>query len=179
MKKSRLVCLLCALGFGMPLVAADSFVVCQSTYALCTTAKCIPVPGKTDTVSCACDVKSGYSAGQEACQSSKQTSEGEQVRSRYFPVKSHMVCSNNRPWAWCLDKVCLVDKNDPSKAQCACSLVKDQGPYIIVTDTYNESDCETGITSSATVAQDHEITDFLKNNDHLKAFPAPVLTDHK
>ena len=109
MKKSRLVCLLCALGFGMPLVAADSFVVCQSTYALCTTAKCIPVPGKTDTVSCACDVKSGYSAGQEACQSAKQTSEGEQVRSRYFPVKSHMVCSNNRPWAWCLDKVCLVD----------------------------------------------------------------------
>jgi hypothetical protein len=58
-------------------------------------------------------------------------------------------------------------------------LVKDQGPYIIVTDTYNESDCETGITSSATVAQDHEITDFLKNNDHLKAFPATVLTDHK
>ena len=46
MKKSRLVWLLLTLGFSVPLLAADSFVVCQSTYALCTTAKCAPYPAK-------------------------------------------------------------------------------------------------------------------------------------
>ena len=50
-----------------------SFKVCQSTYALCTTAPCTPVEG--DTVSCACEVKTGYSAGQEECQDVKETAD--------------------------------------------------------------------------------------------------------
>jgi hypothetical protein len=149
------------------------FKLCESTYALCTTAPCIA--GQEDTVSCACEVKTGYSAGQQACQGVVETSEGKQVRSRYYPVKSYAVCTNDRPWAWCLDKPCIVDKSDPTKAACACTSVKDQGPYVIVTPTYTPSTCTTGLISSATVTQITQATDFLKTSSELKPFDIKVL----
>jgi hypothetical protein len=155
------------------------FTLCKSTYALCTTAPCTPVAGTKDTVSCTCEVKTGYSAGQKACQGVTKSSEGEQVRSRYYPVKSYAVCTNDRPWAWCLDKPCIVDKNDPSKATCACTSVKDQGSYVIVTPTYARSTCTTGIISSATVTQITQVTDFLKTSTELKPFDIEVLNSPK
>ena len=142
--------------------AADQpdFTLCKSTYALCTTAPCTLVAGQKDTVSCACDVKTGYSAGTEPCQGKVETAKGTQVRSRYYPVKSYAVCTNDRPWAWCLDKPCIIDKNDPTKAACACTSVKEEGNYVIVTSKYAASTCTTGIISSATVTQIDQVTDF-------------------
>lgn len=159
--------------------AQTDFKLCESTYALCTTAPCEPVPGKPDTVSCTCEVLTAYSAGLEPCQGVKETSEGKQVRSRYSPVKAYAVCTNDRPWAWCLDKPCVIDKNDPTKASCACTTVKDQGPYVIVTDTYTEATCTTGIISSATVTQIDQVTDFLKGKSKLPPFPIKVLNQPK
>jgi hypothetical protein len=154
---------------------ASHFTACQGKYALCTTASCKPVPGKKGLVSCDCDVKTGYSASTKACQEVKKTDKGQLIYSRYYPIKSYVRCSNNRPWAWCLDKPCIIDKNNPSKAACTCSLVKDQGDYIIVTDTYSKSACTTGIISSATVKDDEQITDFLKTQEALPPFPVNVL----
>jgi len=161
--------------------AADDqpdFKLCKSIYALCTTAPCTPVAGTKDTVSCACDVKTGYSAGGEACQNETETSGGK-LKSRYFPVKSYAICTNDRPWAWCLDKPCTVDKDDPTKASCACTSVKDQGPYVIVTDSYTDTTCSTGLISSATVTQITQITDFLKKSSELKPFDIKVLNSGK
>jgi hypothetical protein len=162
---------------GSPAKVGDQtdFKVCKSTYALCTTTPCAPVAGTKHTVSCACEVKTGYSAGLEACQEPTDTSEGKQIHSRYFPVKSYAVCGNDRPWAWCLDRPCTIDKDDPTKAACACTSVKDQGPYVIVTETYTDSTCTTGIISSATVDQITQVTDFLKKNSDLKPFDIKVL----
>ena len=133
---------------------------------MCTSAPCKTVPAKDGTVSCACEVKTGYSAGQEPCQE-RETSEGKELRSRYFPLPSVAVCSNNRPWAWCLDKPCLIDKKDPTKATCACAAVKDQGPYVIGADTYSDKICTTGLISSATVTQITQVTDFLKGKSQF------------
>lgn len=155
--------------------SADNFTACKGEYALCTTATCTPIPGKPGLVSCKCDVKTGYSAGTKECQKVKKTTEGDLIYSRYYPIKSYARCSNNRPWAWCLDKPCIVDKNNPLKASCVCSLVKDQGDYIIVTDSYNKSTCNTGIISSATVKDDQQITDFLKTQKELPPFPKKVM----
>jgi hypothetical protein len=155
------------------------FKVCQSTYALCTTARCTPVAGTKDTVSCACDVKTGYSAGLEDCAAEKETSAGTEIKSRYFPVKSYAICTNDRPWAWCLDKPCTIDKDDPTKASCACTSVKDQGPYIIITDTLTDNTCTTDLYSSATVTQVTQVTDFLKTNADLKPFDIEVLNSGK
>jgi hypothetical protein len=106
----------------------------------------------------------------------KETPDGQQIRSRYYPVKSYAVCSNDRPWAWCLDKPCIVDKNNPQAALCTCDAVKNLGDYIIVTSKYTPATCATGVISSATVQQSEQITDYLKNKTKaLPPFPIQVL----
>jgi len=154
--------------------AADDFTVCKGTFALCTTAKCAPFPGQEGIVSCECDVRTGYSAGHQSCRDAEATNPG-QLMSRYYPVKYHVICSNSRPWASCLDKPCTVEKGNPSRASCACSLMKDQGDYVIVTETYADSTCTTGIISSATVKDSAQITDFLKTQGNLKPFPIKIV----
>lgn len=165
---------------GMALGGCDAesqpdFKVCESTYALCTTAACEPIDGDKDTVSCACDVKTGYSAGEEPCTGEIKTEKGTQISSRYYPITGYAACNNDRPWAWCLDKPCIVDAADPAKASCACTVTKDQGPYLVVTDTYTDTTCTTKIWSSATVQGVKQITDFLKTNPNLKPFDIKVL----
>jgi hypothetical protein len=154
----------------------SEFIVCESTYALCTTAQCTPVAGEAEAVSCDCEVKTGYSAGQKPCANEAETSKGKQINSRYFPIKSYVACDNGRPWAWCLDKPCIVDSDDPSKASCACSVVKDEGTYLAVTESYSETACTTGLLSSATVKGLDQVTDFLKGSDKLKPFEIKVLS---
>jgi hypothetical protein len=147
--------------------SAQGFKVCRSTFALCTIAPCDPLPGNGKQVSCHCTVNTGYSAGQEPCQGVKQTPEGQQVRSRYYPVKSYSICSNARPWAWCLDKPCIIDKNNPEAAACTCDAVENLGDYVIVSSAYTPTTCTTGVISSATVAQINQVTDFLKTKSKL------------
>jgi hypothetical protein len=179
MRKTAFAFSLVALG-GMALGGCDAatqpdFKVCESTYALCTTAACTPVEGDEDTVSCACEVKTGYSAGEEPCSEKAETSKGTQISSRYYPIKSYVACDNDRPWAWCLDKPCIVDKSDPTKAACACTVTKDEGPYLVVTDTYTDTTCTTNLWSSATVKGTNQLTDFLKTTSELKPFDVKVL----
>jgi hypothetical protein len=175
MKKRLAIILPTAIAFG--LIAAVSiaaqakdFKVCKSKFALCTAAWCDPIPENDKQVSCHCTVNTGYSTGQEPCQTIKETPEGQQVRSRYSPVKSYAICSNDRPWAWCLDKACIIDKNNPEAAACACDTVRNLGEYVIVTSAYTPATCAIGIISSATVEQITEVTDYLKSKQTV-AFP--------
>lgn len=154
---------------------AQELKVCDSTFALCTIAPCDPIPGSNGQVACHCTVNQGYSVGAEPCQGVKETPEGRQVRSRYYPVKSYAVCSNDRPWAWCLDKPCTIDKNNPEGATCTCDTVKNLGAYVIVTSNYTAATCTTGIISSATVPQIDQATEAAKMSKVLTPFPIEVL----
>jgi hypothetical protein len=154
-------------GFHAATAQAPEFKVCKSKFALCTIAHCDPIPGNEKQVSCHCTVNTGYSAGQEPCQNEGQTPEGQQIRSRYYPVKSYAICSNDRPWAWCLDKPCIIDKNNPEAAACTCDAVKNLGDYVIVTSAYTPGTCTTGVISSATVVQITQVTDYLKTKAKL------------
>lgn len=175
MTRPSLLALLGALFFlGAGHADAAEFTFCQGKYALCTTALCTPVPGKEGIVSCACAVKSGYSAGRANCAAARQTAKGEYVQSRYYPVKSLAVCNNDRPWANCLGKACFVDKNDPTKATCSCTTVKDQRPYVFVGDSFTPKTCTTGIISSATLADNKRISAFLEGTK-LKPFHVEIL----
>jgi hypothetical protein len=104
------------------------FIVCSSTYALCTTALCAPIAGNDQFVSCNCDVTTGYSAGLTECPGVQQTNDGATVVSRRYPVKTYLRCSNDRPWAMCLDSHCIIDSDNPSQAACKCTVLADQGP---------------------------------------------------
>jgi len=155
---------------------ATNFTACKSTYALCTTAACTPIAGQKGNLNCPCSVHTGYSAGTKACQPIKHTAAGELIYSRYYPVKAYAVCSNDRPWAWCLDVPCLIDKSDPSKANCTCTVAKNQNPYVIVTSHYNpKTTCTTGIISSATVSGITQISNFIQSKHLIPPFTIKVL----
>jgi hypothetical protein len=154
---------------------AQNLKVCKSTFALCTIAPCDAIPGNDKQVSCHCTVNNSYSAGSESCSGVKATPDGQQIHSRYYPVKSYAVCSNDRPWAWCLDKPCIIDKNNPEAASCTCDLVKELGAYVIVTSNYTSATCTTGVISSATVQQIDQATASLKKAKVLMPFPIQVL----
>ncbi len=144
------------------------FQVCKSTYALCTSARCeeIKILDTTLLFSCGCDVKTDeWSVGAHPCEPVKEVPEGQLIRSRYHPIKTYIRCSNNRPWAMCLDSPCIIDKNDKTKAKCTCSLVQNQGDYLVLPE--DSDGCTNGIVSSATIDDLDAITDFLETQDKL------------
>jgi hypothetical protein len=121
-------------------------------------------------------VNNSYSAGQQQCPGIKDTVEGQQITSRYYPVHSYAVCSNDRPWAWCLDKPCIIDNNNPEAALCACNVVKNLGDYVIVTDKNTPDTCTSGVISSATVKAITQVTDYFENKTKkLPLFKIEVL----
>lgn len=63
----------------------------------------------------------GYSVGTE-CEKPKTADDQTTVRSRYYPIPGYGSCSNEKPWAMCLDMPCVVDSNDKTKASCTCSV---------------------------------------------------------
>ena len=154
---------------------SSSFTMCKSTYALCTTAACVPIAGQKGNLNCPCSVHTGYSGGVKACKAVAHTAAGDLIYSRYYPVKAYAECSNDRPWAWCLDVPCLIDKNDPKKANCTCTVTKNQNPYVIVTDHYTAKTCTTGIISSATVSGITQISNFIQEQKLIPPFTIKVL----
>jgi len=150
------------------------FQVCESTYALCTTASCNAEKGKDDVVSCKCDVKTGYSLGSKACDSVQEPVKGASIKSRYYPIKSVVSCLNDEPWAYCLDAQCTIDENGTT-AHCDCSLAPSTTAYVATTDTYDSTTCTSGPISSATFDQVLEATEFLKSSTELPPFDIEIL----
>ena len=147
--------------------AKSEFIVCQSEFALCVFAQCKPIKELETTLlfSCTCSVQTGESVGAHPCEEKKKVPEGELIRSRYAPgFKSYARCSNNRPWAMCLDSPCIIDKANPAQAQCTCPMVQGQGDYMVQPGT---DQCSNGAISSATVVDLDQITDFLETQPNL------------
>jgi hypothetical protein len=164
------------LGFSFGALAdAQNLKVCVGTFALCTVAHCDAIPGSDKEVACHCTVNHGFSAGAQPCAAVASTPQGQEIRSRYYPVQSYAICRNDRPWAWCLDKPCLIDKNNPEAATCICDKVKDLGAYVIVTTKYTSETCTTGVISSATVPQIDQATQSLKDAKVLEPFSIRVV----
>lgn len=127
--------------------------VCKGDYALCTSAKCLPVPGQPDKAICYCTTQEGYSAGYEPCSDAKVSKDGyKEIKSRYYPADQVVTCSNNRPWANCLDSPCIVGKNNPFEAICACTTVAGKGKYLLPSDACNELKCDSGFWSGAALS---------------------------
>lgn len=167
------------------------FQVCHGTYALCTFSQCGEVQGKQPTVFCSCRVRQGYSVGTEQdysigteCEGPTKNPEGQTVlRSRYHPIDSYARCTNNKPWAMCLDSPCVVDQNDKTKASCACSVQEGKGDYVVGNKPGQggavQFGCPTGIISSATVLDVDSITDFLATQDTIPPVPDFKVINHK
>jgi hypothetical protein len=154
--------------------AKPEFIVCQSTFALCTFAQCEPITILETTLllSCKCEVHPhAWSVGAKPCEERKKVPEGELIRSRYAPnFHEYARCSNNRPWAMCLDSPCIIDKTKPAHAHCTCPIVQEQGDYLVQPGT---DQCSNGAISSATVVDLDQITDFLETLPNLPPGVSP------
>ena len=148
--------------------------MCKSTFALCTIAQCDPIPGNDKQVACHCTVNS-YSAGAEPCSGVSIHPTGSRSTRAIIRVKSYASCSDDRPWAWCLDEPYLVDKNNLVAATCTCDLVRNLGAYVIVTSHYTPATCTTGIISSAAIPQIEQASASWKEAKVLMPFVIDVL----
>ncbi|MEO8401772.1 MAG: hypothetical protein ABI597_08270 [Gammaproteobacteria bacterium] len=158
---------------------AKQATICQGSYVLCAYAKCIPVPREKGNALCTCEVKSGYSIGNNNCEAKAIiNSAGDQVlASRYYPVKKYVTCSNDHPWANCYNSKCIINSKNKSQAFCTCQTVKNKGNYMYATDSCDRRGCESGMISSYIVkdaASSFEKLKTVKNYDKLPGYTPKV-----
>ncbi|WP_156738243.1 thioredoxin family protein [Mycobacterium sp. E2699] len=104
----------------------DGAWLCNQTFALCTTAPCVPSPTDPGISVCDCVVVNGYSVGFRNCNDRAQS--GSKVRSAFSTVNVNanfgvLTCPSGVPWANCLDVECEIDPNNPAVAKCQCLTV--------------------------------------------------------
>lgn len=79
----------------------------------------------------------------------------------------------------CLDSPYLINPTNLSQALCKCTVLADQGAYIIVNadGDYSDTSCNNGVNSYATVTDLNQLTNYLLfHNTPLKPFPIAVFT---
>jgi len=111
-------------------VGGGTLCVDTPRFALCTSAPCKPDTSDSSYAICHCDVESGANWGKTTCDVRMPQAEGTELHSEFSPIQagppSHLkalVCENEPMWASCLDALCTVDPNDPTKAKCKCPVV--------------------------------------------------------
>jgi hypothetical protein len=129
----------------------DGAWICNQTFALCTTAPCVPSPTDPNISVCNCVVVNGHSLGLKSCSDRAQS--GSKVRSNFSTVNINanfavLSCPSGTAWANCLDVECEIDPHNPALAQCQCVTVK-TGPSITFGGGCDTATCTSTIWSAA------------------------------
>jgi thiol-disulfide isomerase/thioredoxin len=128
----------------------DGAWLCNQTFALCTTAPCVPSPTDPNISICNCVVVNGYSVGFKSCNDRAQS--GNKVRSAFSTVNANfgvLSCPSGVPWANCLDVECEIDATNPAVAKCQCLTVK-TGESLTFGGGCDTATCTSTIWSAAT-----------------------------
>lgn len=130
-------------------------IICNETYALCTSAPCIPDPENPGKALCSCDVEEGMSFGKVGCSKRRSSVDKYGVKHLFstysfvqYKEKKTMWCPDGTPWTYCLDMPCTVDPADPKKAICSCD-IKREGKFLTLGGDCDTSTCETAYWSGA------------------------------
>jgi hypothetical protein len=142
--------------------------VCNHTFALCTSALCVPLPGDATKTICFCDVEEGPSMSTVRCDRLRPSQDAKGIRTvfstfsfkQFTQGKQGMRCAAGTPWSWCLNKRCTVDPTDPKRAICTCDVVRTE-EWMTLGGNCDTSTCETGYWSGAAM------TDFAQGNSFL------------
>jgi hypothetical protein len=130
-------------------------VVCYGKYALCSSAKCVPVPGSKGKSVCNCIVEDGASLGNLSCEERKPRVEkyGAKLIYSSFSFRNKpwqmLKCPSGKAWTFCLDMPCFVSPHDPKKAICTCD-VKTTGEFYTEGGACNPDECSNHLWSAAT-----------------------------
>lgn len=113
--------------------ASATPIICDQEYTLCTSARCIPMPGNPAKAVCDCVVEKGKSVGYKTCKERKPIRDRYKVTSlvstfsfEQFAFKRKMNCSEGLPWTNCLDMPCTVDPQNSKRALCLCTIENTQ-----------------------------------------------------
>jgi len=150
--------------------------VCDTGFALCTSAPCIPDPMAPDEQAiCTCEVTQGPNfADQTPCKERNAKTittvsglEVQQIISTYAFVqaatKPVLTCDNDFPWTDCLNAKCIIDPKQPLKAICTCPYANtDDATFVTYGGSCNTSTCATAVWSAATVENFNAGSDALK-----------------
>lgn len=148
-------------------------IVCEQTYALCTSAMCIPDPKDPAKLICDCAIQQGKSAGFTSCVKRKPYMD--QYRATHlvstfsfeqFSSKKFMTCPKGKPWSNCVDMPCTVDPQNTNHAICLCQLSAAE-EFFTFGGSCDSNTCATGFWSGATRGP---ASDALRN-----AFDHPVI----
>ncbi|OGO97424.1 MAG: hypothetical protein A3F41_05230 [Coxiella sp. RIFCSPHIGHO2_12_FULL_44_14] len=145
-------------------VATEPY-ICNSTYALCTSATCFPLLGEPKKVICRCIMKAGYSMGYKPCQNPQKGVAGHTlIVSRFYPLskqnKYTLLCKKGYAWADCLDKPCYANVEKKGQALCTCD-VKHNKPFGFFVENCEKTKCTSGIYSAILSQQAEEIEKLL------------------
>lgn len=129
----------------------DGAWICNQTFALCTTAPCVPSPTDPNISVCDCVVVNGHSLGLKSCSDRAQS--GSKVRSNFSTVNINanfavLSCPSGAAWANCLDVECEIDPHNPALAKCQCVTVK-TGASITFGGGCDTATCTSTIWSAA------------------------------
>jgi len=153
-------------------------IVCEQTYALCTSAPCLPDPKNPSQSICDCAVNHGKSAGFTSCEKRKPYLD--QYKSTHlvstfsfeqFTDKNFLSCPKGMPWSNCVDMPCTVNPQNANRAVCLCQLNATQA-FFTFGGNCESSSCSTGFWSGAIKG---EASDALRNallNNGSKLIPA-------
>ena len=130
----------------------DGVWICNQTFALCTTAPCVPSPTDPNVSVCDCVVVNGHSLGFKGCTERAQS--GSKVRSNFSTVNINanfgvLSCPSGVAWANCLDVECEIDPINPARAKCQCLTVK-TGQSVTFGGGCDTATCTSTIWSAAT-----------------------------
>jgi len=115
----------------------NNVIKCNMKFGLCPAAKCIPDPYDSTKAYCLCDVENGinYSYGNDNCEKIQPynlNSGQEIIFSDFSPniIKKgyhSTICPPEAVNLNCMNKICSVYPNDPSKAICICDKTNNKG----------------------------------------------------
>jgi hypothetical protein len=159
-------------------VGTQKTLICDDKqFALCTSAQCIPDPINSNKTICFCEVHQGKSLGHTPC--SKRVPHTDPFGVRHvtstfafndFATKKALRCPSGAPWSDCLDQPCVVNPLDPSKAICACKIVR-TGASETFGGNCNPATCDKGYWSGASIKGNVENIGILVKALGLKKSP--------
>jgi hypothetical protein len=137
---------------GISQFNADSGTICDTDYALCTSAKCTPDPDTpTAKAVCDCAVESGQNCGMRTTCDARAPVDASGTTlliSTYSfaeaPIKDVMTCTGANYWTDCLDAPCVVNPQNPKTAICTCKLISPDDPNYNQAFVAYGGGCDTG-----------------------------------
>jgi hypothetical protein len=172
-------CAVLAVLAGCQMIGGGKMQLCTHTYALCTSALCVPQPGNTRKAICFCDVYEGKSMSTAPCENLRPETDAKGIRTIYSTFsyeqantgKKVLKCPGGTPWTWCLNKKCTIDPANPNQAICLCDVMRSQEPWITFGGDCAPETCSTSYWSGASIKDFNQAESFMTRELNLNASP--------